>query len=134
MKLMKTGDILKFIQKNSVLIISGIILLSVFIFLSKTLGSTGSESSDSDSGYEEQLEIELSEFLSQLNGVGECRVMIIADKTQTSSYSSKTTYSVDGIAVICEGGGNASVKTRISEVLTRLFGISGSRISINEKQ
>lgn len=131
---MKTGDIVNFIKKNSTIIISGIILLAVFLFISKALGSTGSESDNTDLGYEEQLENELSEFISQLDGVGQCQVMIIADKTQTSSYSSKSTYSVNGIAVICEGGGNVAVKTRILEVLTRLFGISGSRISINEKQ
>ena len=34
--------------------------------------------------------------------------------------------------VICDGGGNVSVKNAVTEILTRLFGISGSRISVNE--
>jgi len=40
---------------------------------------------------------------------------------------------ISGIAVICDGGNNSKVKSSIIEVLTRLFGLSGNRISVNAK-
>ena len=59
--------------------------------------------------------------------------MIYMDSTTKSSYTSTVYNKISGIAVICDGGKNSSVKNSIIEVLTRLFGISGNRISVNAK-
>ena len=40
--------------------------------------------------------------------------------------------SVEGIAVVCEGGGLASVQNDIYEVLNALYGLSSARISVEQ--
>ena len=55
------------------------------------------------------------------------------DSTSNSSFSTSVQEKISGIAVICDGGNNSKVKSSIIEVLTRLFGLSGNRISVNAK-
>ena len=107
----------------------GICACVVLIFLSENLSGLDSSSKKT----EIDVETELESFLMKLQGVGDCDVILFTEEEKTSSYSSSYNQKITGIAVVCEGGGNSAVKSMILEVLTRLFGISGSRISINEK-
>ena len=126
---MKLNNIVAYIKNNFFIIAVGICAFVLLLFLSENFGSRDLES---DSGSSE-LEVQLESFLSNLQGVGECDVMIFIENEKVSSFSSSVSEKISGIAVICTGGGNSGVKSMLIEVLTRLFGISGSRISINEK-
>lgn len=126
---MKSGYVTDFIKKNFLLIAVGIASVVLLLFLSETFGGTDEKNGISNS---DSLESRVEEFLSSLCGVGECNVMIFFENEKTSSFSSVETEKISGIAVICAGGGDSTVKSTITDVLTRLFGLSGSRISINE--
>lgn len=126
---MKMSDITAYIRKNYFVIVIGVCALVLLMFLSENLVSDDSTDNSNSSDMETQLET----FLSKLQGVGECDVIIFTETEKVSSFSSSVSETISGIAVVCSGGGNSSVKSMIIEVLTRLFGISGSRISINEK-
>ncbi|MBQ2881452.1 MAG: hypothetical protein IJE40_04230 [Clostridia bacterium] len=126
---MKKNDLLVFIKKNYSVIVIGICAVVFLFFLSGILeGDKQSDENDVSS-----LAKELESFLMNLEGVGECKVMIYKDTPVKTSYSSSVQEKISGIAVICDGGNNSSVKNSIIEVLTRLFGLSGNRISINAK-
>ncbi len=123
------NDITDYIRKNFFVIAVGLCALVLLIFLSENFGSKESDRVVTGS----DIEVRLESFLSQLQGVGGCDVIIFTENQKTSSFSSSEVETISGIAVVCDGGGNSAVKTMITEVLTGLFGVSGSRISINEK-
>ena len=124
---MNKTDLFVFIKKNYSVIVIGICAVVLLFFLSEIFGGTaGSTGTDNVS-----LECELETFLMNLEGVGRCEVMIYMDISSKTSYSSSVQEKISGIAVICDGGNNSSVKNSIIEVLTRLFGLSGNRISVN---
>ena len=124
----KFDSVMAFIRNNFMIIAIGLAVVVLLLFASENF--SGIEKSDKNSS--SSLEVKLETFLSSLQGVGRCDVIIHTDKEKLSSFSSTSDETIKGIAVICDGGGNVSVKNAVTEILTRLFGISGSRISVNE--
>ena len=126
--MLKLDSAMAFIRKNFTIIAIGLSVIVFLLFASENFsGSDKKDKSNSSS-----LEVKLESFLSSLQGVGNCEVIIHTDTEKLSSFSSSAEETIKGIAVICDGGGNVSVKNAVTEILTRLFGISGSRISVNE--
>ena len=70
----------------------------------------------------------LAELCSRMEGVGECYAYIFFE--EGDGYRSEDVPS--GIAVVCEGGDNARVRARLSEVISSLFGIGTNRIRIEK--
>ena len=126
--MLKLDSVMVFVRKNFILIAVGLCAVVLLYFMSANF--SGAE--DSSLEYSSELEIKLEAFLSSLQGVGSCDVIIFTNEAKSSSFASVKTESIGGIAVICDGGGDILVKNSVSEVLTRLFGISGSRISVNK--
>lgn len=127
---MKNDGITAFVKKNYVLIIIGICLVVILLFLSETFGDGKTD----DTKKANDLESELELFLSGLKGVGECDVLLFYEKQQQSTFSSTLEEKLSGVAVLCEGGGDSGIKSMIIDILTRLLGLSGSRITINERK
>lgn len=65
-------------------------------------------------------ESELSELCSSVAGVGRCRVTVVLDSDG----------SVSAVAVVCEGGDSLTVRARLTELITTLYGIGSNRVSI----
>ncbi|MDD4851406.1 MAG: stage III sporulation protein AG [Gemmiger sp.] len=110
------------------------------------------------SDYAKELETRLTVLLSQLEGAGRVEVMvtlaagaetIYAEDTQTDANGGQTrqhlllgdgenpalvervdTAVVQGVAVLCDGGGQAGVAARITEMVTALTGVGASHISV----
>ena len=61
----------------------------------------------------------LEELCSQIEGVGECRVMV--------TYKNSEVY---GVAVICRGADNPKVRERIVELVTSVYGIGSNRVTV----
>lgn len=104
----------------------------------------------------QQQEQKLEELLSQMQGTGKTRVMITLESGEESVYAMNTRTDgtntqkehvllhsgsaalvesvwmpqVQGVAVICEGAGDASVDRKITEIVSVLLGVSSNRISI----
>ena len=111
------------------------------------------------SQYQTQLEQQLEELISQLQGAGRTTVMvtlttgeetIYAVDTQTGdlqqqethvllqdgSALAETTYlpQVCGVAVLCEGGGDVRVAARITELLHSLLDLPTNRICVEQRK
>lgn len=109
--------------------------------------------------YAEQLSARMEELLSGVEGAGETRVMITLESSEETVYALdekrgdaqsyewshvilddgtgdsalvETTWlpEVRGVAVVCQGGDNAAVQARLTEMVSVLLGVSTNRISI----
>ena len=88
-----------------------------------------------------------------MDGAGETVVMVtLTEKTSEdtrSSAASQRTYllagvqpvvqsvqapQVRGVAVLCQGGGNAGTQRRITELVSALTGVGASHITVNKMQ
>ncbi len=126
---MRINDVLAYIRKNYFIIAVGLCAVVVLIFLSENFGTDESSKRLNGADFESKLE----KFLTELEGVGECDVIIFTENKKETSFSSSETENILGIAVVCDGGGQVGVKNMLVDILTRLFGISSSRISVNKK-
>ena len=63
---------------------------------------------------------ELGELCSAVFGVGRCRVMTTCDSDGE----------IVAVAVLCDGAESAEVRTRLSKLISSLYGIGYNRISI----
>lgn len=114
-----------------------LILLSVGLLLVALSSVNKTEVTDSAglSEYKEELEERLERLCSEVDGVGRCTVMVTFSRGEENTYKgSKLTESrppeVLGVTVVCDGGDNAAVRARLTEMLSALFGIGSNRIAV----
>ena len=67
-----------------------------------------------------------AQMCAAVEGVGECRVAL----THKKDKNGKETDEVFSVAVICEGADDVSVRARLTELITSLYGIGANRVSI----
>lgn len=136
------------------------LLLLLSELLPKASSATVPAAKDTDAKqYQTQLEEQLAELISQLQGAGKTTVMVTlttgeetvyAVDTQTGelqqqethvllqdgSALAETTYlpQVCGVAVLCEGGGDVRVAARITELLRSLLALPSNRICVEQRK
>ncbi|MGN0976389.1 MAG: stage III sporulation protein AG [Gemmiger sp.] len=121
---------------------------------------TGSQTSvDTQEDYAACLERRLTELLACEEGVGRVRVMVTLVTNEQTIYAKDRQYDdgalreeshvlvsgnepalvetvaapeILGIAVICDGGGNASVASSVTQILSALTGVGASHISVSQ--
>ena len=98
-------------NKRTLILIFLFCLLAVFLSLLSPSEGTKAESPEG----EERLEA----LVGQVEGVGECEVMI--------SYDGERAV---GVIILCEGAESASVRARLCDLVSSLYGIGANRISI----
>lgn len=122
----------------------------------KTGGSTEEESS---SYYSELLEKKLTELVESARGVGDASIMISLDSATESVFAQNESDSgstrsnehvtvsngkgedpvlvkeiypkIRGVAIVCDGGGNAEVRNRVTELVSAALGISANKIAVS---
>ena len=114
-----------------VLLVAGLLLM---LFSSK-VGSTESAAEDSLSKYKRELEKDLSELCSSIDGVGRCEVRVTFSEGERVEYRgtnkvSETPPKVLGVSVVCDGGGRADVRAAITECMVALFDIGANRVAV----
>ena len=126
-----------------ILIAVGAVLM-LFIILSGFSG--GARKNDTESRrvlysdfeeYEHGLEKRLSEILADIDGVGNTSVMVTLDTSQQNEYGknadmliSVTSPRVRGVIVVCDGGESVTVREKVVEAVSGVFGINSLRISV----
>ncbi len=109
--------------------------------------------------YTAQLENRMQQVLGQIEGAGKTTVMITLDSSceniyavdeKTGGTAGEETHhillntangedaliemtwqpEIRGVAVVCEGGGNVAVASRVTEMVSVLLGVSTNRISV----
>lgn len=117
--------------------------------------------SAADSAYGKQLEQRLQALIVQLEGAGQTEVMVTLAEGSQTVYATDTETDADGsrreqhllleegsdppalaettrppavqgVAVLCEGGGNAVVQARVTEIVTVLTGVGASHITVEQ--
>ena len=146
------------IKKEHVFIIV-LSVVAVAIFLSSTsLFSSIKTNKNETSGYENSVETRLENLLKEVDGVGKVKVFITTDgsysedvlkdvetKTENGSIVSEETVvlvggkpyvtktqnpKILGVAVVCQGGDNLSVKVLITEIITTTLSVNPECIRI----
>ena len=84
-------------------------------------------STEEKKGFNETEE-RIAELCSSVDGVGECLVMV----TFVTDESGEMTGKVFSVAVICEGADSITVRARITELITSLYGIGANRVSVTK--
>ncbi|MDR0821339.1 MAG: hypothetical protein LBN40_02590 [Oscillospiraceae bacterium] len=110
---------------TAMLIVGGALMLLIFVSDFGGIGDVFAEKQTVPelSAYADSLEAELEELLPLISGVGHVRVMVTLSGGETPPV-------VRGVAVICDGGGNVTVRQRVIETVSKALGISSARVSV----
>ena len=126
-----------FFKKNKKLcfvVIALIAILALIIFLPGT-DAAEEAAEDGVSDYRREMEKELSELCSSVEGVGKCAVSISFSKGAESVYKSgKLTVTnppkVLGVAVVCRGAKSDKVRKNLTDLIVALYDIPSVRVAI----
>ena len=130
-------DVRKFIIQNkfwiliAVAFFCGVFLLS---FPSRQQDTAESESSALEE-YKAELEDQLTQLCSSVEGVGKCKVMVTFSKGEENTYKGSAIVQtkpavVLGVTVVCEGGSSKSVSAEITRMMCALFDIGANRVAV----
>lgn len=98
-------------DKGFILLIIGAIALALLLIPSSNKKSV--EKTEIDEA------ARLEELCSQIEGVGECQVMV--------TYKGGEVYAV---AVICKGADSPKVRERLTDLITSMYGIGTNRVTV----
>lgn len=111
----------------------GLICLSSFIELPKN------EAAYNITDYKEQIQNSVTEMLNQVEGVGECSVLITMENSAEGVYlqnSSTKTKEIEpkirGVVVACGGGGDPVVIDKVSEIITKALNVSSAKVCVTK--
>lgn len=141
--------------------VAGMLLLAVSEWLpaKSTAAPAQAQADTTVAQYEQQLETRLATLLGQVDGAGKVQVMVTlatkeetvyAQDTRTDENSTQQEHvlvnsgdtpalvetvdmpQIQGVAVVCEGGANPAVESRITQVVDVLTGVGASHISVTQ--
>ena len=107
-------DFLTYIKKQDKRILVPIVLFIIVVLILIFFGD-----SEEDSQPIENTESKLETLCSQIDGVGECQVMV--------TYRNDEVFAV---AVLCDGADNIEVKNNLKSLISSLYGIGAHRVEI----
>ena len=111
---------------------------------------------ESGESYTTQLETRLEEMITEVDGAGRCRVMVTLAAGEETVYATDTeegentsrsehvllgeqalvesvqSPQIQGVAVVCEGGGDIAVQNTVTELIRALTGIGANHITVTK--
>ena len=103
-------------------------------------GNTKKDTAATDpAAYRRSLENELASLCAEVRGVGRVSVMITLKEGERTDYSGSKVASVSppsvlGAAIVCDGGGNAEIRSELTRLVTGLLGIGSNRVTVTERR
>ena len=89
--------------------------------------------------YADNTEARLLDIISSIGGVGEARIFLTMDDSGENVYqknSDAKTVSIEpkvrGVVVVCDGGDDPVVKSRVLEAVTKALSISSDKVCITK--
>ncbi len=145
--LISFGEIKELLRSDKgvkILFAAGAVLILMLAF-GGLFGGSRSKTADPASGaaetlerYESRLEQRLSDILSEIEGVGNVRVMVTLDTSEQTEYGrsadmrlSVTAPKVRGVIVVCDGGDSVTVREKVVNAVSGVFGINTLHISVS---
>ncbi len=135
-------ELLKNEKSLKIILISGAALILAIALSGLSGNKTKTEQSvffdySRQSEYEEALENKLCSILSEINGIGNIKIMITLDSSEENMFDdsddeliSVKTPSVRGVIVVCDGGDNILIREKVISAVSGAFGISTTRVSV----
>ena len=135
-------ELLKNEKSLKIILISGAALILAIALSGLSGNKTKTEQSvffdySRQSEYEEPLENKLCSILSEINGIGNIKIMITLDSSEENMFDdsddeliSVKTPSVRGVIVVCDGGDNILIREKVISAVSGAFGISTTRVSV----
>ncbi len=118
------------------------VVKALILFLSiGGLKSGGTEAAarpyEDRSAYEAELEKRLTDILSEIEGIGELRVMVTLDTSEQTEYGKNEDMlisvkmpQVRGVIVVCGGGDSVVVREKVVRAVTSVFAVSSTRVGV----
>ena len=98
-----------------------------------------SDSSKVIDRYASQTESRLLDILSSIDGVGEAKIFLTMDNSGENVYlknSDKKTVSIEpkvrGVVIVCEGGDDPVVSSRVLEAVTKALSLNSDKVCITK--
>ena len=135
------------------------LLILISEFVPEKTEQTASSCDPSASDYQTQLEQRLEKLISQMDGAGKTTVMVTLETgaeavyaldTQSGELQSQNTHvllddgsaltetvclpQVRGVAVLCDGGGDVRVVSRVTEMIGALLNLPANRICVEQRK
>ena len=101
-----------------------ILILAVGLLLIIIGSGSGSDSEAVDIGIEERL----AAVCSDVEGVGECYVLIYYSPAATRNDAQ----AVESVIAVCEGADSVDVRLRLTEMISTFFGIGTNRVRVEK--
>ena len=108
------------------------------IFFSSFVSFGGEKAVDTEA-YSSQLRAQLLDIVSHIDGVGEAEIFLTLDNGGESVYltnSDTKTKSIEptvrGVVIVCEGGDDPVVVSRVLSAVTRSLSISSDKVCITK--
>ena len=117
---------------TAVLLVVGLLLM---LFSSRIGREETALAEDSLTKYRRELEEDLSELCSSIDGVGRCEVRVTFSEGARVEYKGTNKVSeqppkVLGVSIVCDGGGRADVRAAVTECMIALFDIGANRVAV----
>lgn len=118
-------------EKGSKYLVFVLVGLLILVMCIPTENKSSSFIQEETEREEENLEAQLEQVLSEMEGVGSVKVMITTEEVEESVLGTiNKGRKVCGVVIVAEGAGNATINTRILEAVKALFSIDVHKISI----
>lgn len=147
------GILLKYFKNMKgkwTLLILGILGVTLLLFGGGVLPEKEAERTDSE-GYRTALCAEITALCREVRGVGEVTVLLTLEAGESYSYAENSSGGyiaaggsglllesrpprVAGVAVVCDGGGDAAVREELSALLSAALGIGTHKVKITAKK
>ena len=109
------------------------------IFLSSVIDVFPADATKAAERYAAQTESRLLEILSEIDGVGDAKIFLTMDDSGESVYlknSDKKTASIEpkvrGVVIVCEGGDDPIVASRVLEAVTKALSLNSDKVCITK--
>ena len=109
------------------------------IFLSSVIDVFPADAAKAAERYAAQTESRLLEILSEIDGVGDAKIFLTMDDSGESVYlknSDKKTASIEpkvrGVVIVCEGGDDPIVASRVLEAVTKALSLNSDKVCITK--
>lgn len=90
----------------------------------------GSGSGGDGEAVDMRIEERLAAVCSDVEGVGECYVLLYYSPTATRNDEQ----TVESVIVVCEGAGSVDVRLKLTEMISTFFGIGTNRVRVEKMQ
>ena len=141
MNLKEIKELFRSEKSIKIVLISGVVIILVIAFSGLYANDDNVNEKEffnyyRQSEYEEALENKLCAILSEINGIGDVKIMITLDTSEENRFDDDDELicvrspSVRGVIVVCDGGDNILVREKVINAVSGAFGISTTRVNV----